>query len=114
MKRPMARHREAFRPNISLKRPYSGRKLVEVSIYAAGTQAETVPALNEADMVGNAVATTVESRLETSKHIDKPTKTITICRNGSKLLWSVRLNSWLFFSTGSVEFSTSASWVDMK
>lgn len=83
---PIAKHRVAFRPNMSLRRPYSGRKQVEVSMYAAGTHADTVPALKTAEIVGNAVATTLDSKLDTSIHIDRPMKTTTIWRNGSRLV----------------------------
>lgn len=86
MKNPIARHRQALRPKMSLKRPYSGKKLVEVNMYAAGTHADTVPALNEAEIVGNAVATTVESKLDTRRHRERPMNTTTTFRNGSRLV----------------------------
>lgn len=76
----------AFLPNISLKRPYSGWKLVDVSKKLAGTQEMTAPASNVSEMVGSAVATTTESREETMMQSPRLRNTKTILSNGSKLV----------------------------
>lgn len=64
----MAAQRPALRPNMSLSRPHSGWKAVEVSRYADGTHDETDPALKYEVIVGKAVAVIVASRLDTRIH----------------------------------------------
>ena len=78
----------AFLPKISLNRPYSGWKLVDVSKKAAGTQETIAPASKASEIVGSAVATTTESSAETTMQSAKLRNTMTILSNGSKLVWS--------------------------
>ena len=93
MKTAMAKHSAAFLPNMSLKRPYNGWKLVEVSRLAEGTQDDTDPAWNAADMVGRAVATMTESSVEVTMHSASPEKTAMTFLKGSKFVWSVKLTA---------------------
>jgi len=45
-------------------------------------------------MVGIAVATITESRVETTMQKANPRKQAIICRNGSRFVWSVRCTVW--------------------
>ena len=63
---------------------------MDVRKYAEGTQEDMDPALKWLEMVGRAVATMVESKVDTRMQSDKLEKTMNTFRKGSRLVWSVR------------------------
>jgi len=60
-----------------------------VSRYPEGTQDTTEPALNASDIVGRAVATIVESSVDTRMHRERLQKTATTFLKGRRFVWSV-------------------------
>ena len=86
MKTTIATVKAAFLPKISLNRPYSGWKQVDVRRYAEGTQDTIDPALKAADIVGIAVATMTESKADTTIHTAKPRKHAITFLKGRKLV----------------------------
>ena len=64
----------------------SGWKAVDVRKYAEGTQEATDPALKAAEIVGKAVATIVESSVETRMQSASPKKTAMTFLCGSRLV----------------------------
>lgn len=69
-----------------LRNTHNGWNAVEVRRYAEGTHDMIAPALKCDEIVGNAVATTVESRQETRIHNDRPAKTATTFLKGRRFV----------------------------
>ena len=103
--------RAAFLPKISLKRPYSGWKTVEVSKKAAGTQDMTEPAFNAVEMVDMAVAITTLSSDETEIQRAKLRKTMMTFLKGSKFVWSVRTIRGFSLCTAACDSTALVSWL---
>lgn len=80
-----------------------------MSRYADGTQDAMAPASKKSPMVGSAVATITESKVDTNMHSESPAKTAMTFLNGKRFVWSVSVtgsvasdfNNW-FCSVSSV------------